>query len=277
MGVPHTLVVEPPEVDAYREAVKQRELLADVVELNLDYKRRYELLDGHGLTKSTGSGPARNFIWDHAKQRGARWHWVMDDNLRAIYRLHENEKHKVLSGAAFRAMEDFTLRYSNVAMSGPNYEMFVPRRDKCPPFTTNTRVYSCNLIRNDLPFRWRGRYNEDTILSLDMLKAGWCTILFNAFLADKMRTQMLGGGNTAEIYDGANKVEGQAYAVHGTTEKSRMLARVHPDCASVVWRFRRVHHHVNYGQFRRHKLIRRDAVTIPSAPDEYGLQLTTVT
>ena len=61
--------------------------------------------------------------------------------------------------------------------------MFVPRKSAdLPPFKANTRIYSCILIDNALPFRWRGRYNEDTDLSLRVLKAGLCTIQFNAFL-----------------------------------------------------------------------------------------------
>ena len=56
-------------------------------------------------------------------------------------------------------MEDFVLRYKNIAMAGPQYTMFVTDRsaNTYPPFTVNTRIYSCNLIRNDVPFRWRGR------------------------------------------------------------------------------------------------------------------------
>lgn len=33
------------------------------------------------------------------------------------------------------------------------------------------RAFPCILIQNDIPFRWRGRYNEDTDLSLRALKA----------------------------------------------------------------------------------------------------------
>lgn len=74
-----------------------------------------------------------------------------------------------------------------------------------PPYVANTKLYSCNLIRTDLPMRWRGRYNEDVILAIDILKAGWCTCQFNAFLQQKMVTQALPGGNTTELYNGAEK------------------------------------------------------------------------
>jgi hypothetical protein len=238
MNCPHYIVVEPHEVDAYRRACVGT--LATIIELDMSYKARYELCDDLGLTKSTGPGPARNFIWDHSIAHGHAWHWVMDDNIRRFYRLNRNTKISCLTPTFWRAMEDFVLRYTNVAMAGPNYMMFKPCREASVPYTTNTRIYSCNLIRNDVPFRWRGRYNEDTILSLDMLKAGWCTVQFNAFLQDKMNTQLLGGGNTAEFY-----------AREGTAPKSEMLKNVHPDVTKLVWRFNRHHHYVDYKRFKQ--------------------------
>lgn len=260
-GTRHTLVVEPQEVAAYQAAVQARSPLATVLPLDMTYKERYRLCDDHGLTKSAGSGPARNFIWDHAAVAGHAWHWIMDDNIQRFYRLHRNEKVQVLTPAFWRPMEDFVLRYTNVAMAGPQYEFFAPRKTRLPPFVANTRIYSCNLIRCDVPFRWRGRYNEDTILSLDLLKAGWCTVLFNTFLQKKVRTQALPGGNTDELYR------------EGTKAKSEMLWREHPDVTRLVVRYGRHHHHVDYRPFRTNALRRRPDATIPAAPDEYGMAL----
>lgn len=205
---------------------------------------------------------------------GHGWHWVMDDNIKAFYRLNRNLKVPVSDGTIFRCMEDFCLRYSNVAMAGPNYFMFASRKSKMPPFVANTRIYSCNLIRNDVPFRWRGRYNEDTILSLDMLKAGWCTIQFNAFLQEKMETQKLPGGNTTEFYLAeGTKLPGQKYADTGTIAKSRMLCEVHPDVSKMAWKFRRWHHHVDYRPFKATKLLLRDDVQVQDGVDDYGMRL----
>ena len=248
-GVRHYLVVEPQEVEAYERAA--RGTLATVLPLDMSYKARYELCDDLGLTRGTGPGPARNFIWDHSIATGHAWHWVMDDNIRRFDRVNRNTQIECLTPAYWRAMEDFVLRYENVAMAGPNYMMFVAMRDKRPPFITNTRIYSCNLIRNDVPFRWRGRYNEDTILSLDMLKAGWCTVQFNAFVQEKIATQTLGGGNTAEFY-----------AKEGTAPKSEMLKRVHPDVTTLVWKFNRHHHHVDYKRFKTPLRRKPDAVLV---------------
>jgi hypothetical protein len=260
IGVPHKIVIEEQEYKDYLAAVNGNK--SKLVVLDLSYKQKYELCDDLGLTKSTGPGPARNFIWDYSKAEGHEWHWVMDDNIKCFRRMTDGARVKVADGAIFKAMEDFVLRYRNIGMAGPNYTMFAFGASKLPPFVLNTRIYSCNLIRNDLPYRWRGRYNEDTILSLDMLKAGWCTVQFNAFLQEKLRTQTIKGGNTEEFY-----------AKEGTLNKSRMQINIHPDVSKVVWKFGRWHHHVNYGPFKKNKLILKPNVSIDKAANEYGMAL----
>lgn len=275
MGVRHHLVVEPQQVDDYQRSVKAMGLLATVLPLDMKFKETYELCDDLGLTKSTGPGPARNFAWEHSKSNGHAWHWVMDDNIKSFMRLNKNMRVKVTASSFWNAMEEFVLRYKNIAMAGPNYTMFAftSQLSALPPFVMNTRIYSCNLIRNDLPYRWRGRYNEDTILSLDMLKAGWCTVQFNALLQQKLGTQVIPGGNTAEFYHAEGKlVDGKQYAAGGTDEKSKMLVRVHPDVCELVWKFGRVHHYVDYLPFKRHLLIRKSDAT-KRADAEYGMKL----
>lgn len=277
LGVKHFIVVEPQQVEDYQRAARAMNLLANILPLDMSYKDRYQLCDDLGHLRSTGPGPARNFAWDHSIAHGFAWHWVMDDNIRSFRRLNQNEKVKVNNGAMFRAMEDFVLRYLNVAMAGPNYFMFASARTKMPPFVTNTRIYSCNLIRNDLAFRWRGRYNEDTILSLDMLKAGWCTVQFNAFLQEKMQTQAMKGGNTEAFYHAeGTKKAGQKYTDTGTLAKSMMLAAVHPDVSKVVWRFGRHHHHVDYSSFKNNRLIRKPDIQIGPEVNNFGMELVRV-
>lgn len=260
MRRPHFIVVEPSEVDAYTQAANA---YAKVIPLNMNYKADYELLDDRGLTASTGPGPARNFAWDMALESGHCWHWVMDDNIDGFFRLNRNLKVPCKTSRMFDAMEDFCSRFTKVTMAGPNYFKFIERRAPRYPFRHNTRIYSCNLIRNSAPFRWRGRYNEDTILSLDMLKAGYSTIQFNAFLQDKRTTQQMKGVNTGEFY-----------AKEGTLLKSQMLVDAHPDVSSVKWRFSRWHHHVDYTRFQTRPLeLREEWRGRKLPPDEYGMKL----
>ena len=219
LNVPFHVIVEEQQYNDYAAVVDPRNILV----LDKKYQRDSETLDNFGETKSKGAGPARNFAWDHSIANGHAWHWVMDDNIRKFSRLNRNNKTHFGDGSVFFVMEEFCLRYKNIAMAGPNYDMFVPRKYKRAPFFTNTRIYSCNLIRNDVPYRWRMRMNEDTDLSLQMLKGGWCTILFNAFVQDKMTTQVVSGGNTTEFY-----------ADEGTLWKSQMLVDAHPDVTTLM-------------------------------------------
>jgi len=262
MKVPYHIVIEEQEYPQYVAVIDKDKILV----LDKAYQRDYDTFDTLGDTKSKGPGAARNFVWDHAISKGAGWHWVMDDNIRRFVRFNKNIQITVKTGSIFKAMEDFVNRYTNVAMAGPNYFMFIPRKKNTyPPFILNTRIYSCNFIRNDLPYRWRGRYNEDTDLSLRMLKDKWTTIQFNAFLQEKMPTQHIKGGNTKEFY-----------AKEGTYPKSRMQVAMHPDVSRLTWRFGRCHHYVDYKPFKNNKLYRKPDITISEDINEYGMKLRTV-
>lgn len=253
MSVPYQLIVEGSERNQYAERYD-----CPIHVLPQYYLDSYETCDDLGETKSKGPGAARNFAWDLAKADGFKRHWVMDDNLDAFHYLNRNRKWEVRSGKTLAAAEDFVDRYSNVPVAGLNYYSFCKRTDAVPPFVANTRIYSCLLIENNAPYRWRGRYNEDTDLSLRVLKDGLCTIQFNAFLCGKVTTQRMKGGNTKEFYDG-----------EGTLPKSQMIADLHPDVAKVVWRFNRWHHHVDYKPFKKNALIR--IMDVPEGINNYGI------
>jgi len=261
MGVPYKIVVEEDQLPMYQAEVGIDKCLV----LPQRYLNEYDTCDDLGDSKSKGPGAARNFVWDHATETGAKRHWVMDDNLDAFHRLNRNIKRESDTPAIFAAMEDFVDRYENVPVAGPNYYSFVKASDGVPAFVTNTRIYSCLLIQNDAPYRWRGRYNEDTDLSLRVLKDGLCTIQFNAFLQGKVTTQRMKGGNTDEFY-----------ALEGTKAKSQMLADLHPDVAKVVWRFNRWHHHVNYRPFSSNRLIKKKDIVVPEGINNYGMELVDV-
>jgi len=242
MGLRHNIVVEPQEVEIYKDA--SRGLLARIIELDMSYKEKYDYCDKYGTSIATGSGPARNFIWDHSISEGHEWHWIMDDNIKGFGIKKNGKRGRTNNPLFWTCMEQFMHRYENVVMGGPNYTFFVFGTNK--PFHANTRIYSCNFIKNNIPFRWRGRYNEDTILSLDILKKGYCTTLFNGFIQYKMGTQCVKGGNTDTVYK------------HGTFAKSKMMESTHGDVAKVTLRYGRWHHFVNYNKFKKTKFIKKE-------------------
>lgn len=230
MGVRYSIVVEPQEYEAYSRVIDKNKILT------LPFKNLGQ-----------GSIPARNWVWEHSIRSGHKRHWILDDNLSNFIMRSDSSKIKCLTGNIFCAAEDYVDRYTNVGLAGFNYQQFVLDGTQQSPVTLNTRIYSCILIDNSLTHRWRGKYNEDTDLSLRILKDGLCTILFNAFLVIKASTMKMQGGNTDEVYQGGLKR--LAFA--------ESLQEQHPDVVRVVRRFGRWHHLVNYHSFHDNKLLLR--------------------
>lgn len=247
LNVPYHIVIEPQEYDQYAAVIDPSKIL---------------VLPFSNLGQ--GSIPARNWVWEHSIAQGAERHWILDDNIRAFYRLYKNQRIYAKTGAIFAAAETFVDRYDNVALAGFQYKMFASDKQKSPPFLLNTRIYSCILIKNDIPYRWRGRYNEDTDLSLRALKDGWCTVLFYAFLADKLATMRIKGGNTDELY-----------ADDGRLKMAQSLVEQHPDVVTITQKWGRYQHQVNYRPFKGNRLRLKKGVVIPEGSDEFGMQLKT--
>jgi len=258
LGIKYRIVVEKHEFENYANFIDSKNLLI----LPQKYLDEYDTFSNLGDINKKGPGAARNFCWDNSISEGAKRHWVFDDNVSCFYRLNRNRRLPVEDGTMFRVMEDFVDRYENIAIAGPNYLSYAPDRCKLAPYSLNTRIYSMLLIDNKIPYRWRGRYNEDTDLSLRALKDGLCTCQFNAFLGDKATTQTMQGGNTAEFYE-----------QEGTKNKSQMLVDMHPDVARIVWRFERWHHEVNYDPYKRNKLKLIEGITIEDKINNYGMEL----
>lgn len=244
MRVPYRIVVEPQEHDQYAAVIDPAKIL---------------VLPFSDLGQ--GSIPARNWVWEHSISEGHERHWILDDNIRYFHWFNRNRRWVVKSGATFRAAEEFVDRYENVAMAGMQYEKFAPVKVKHrAPFVTNTRIYSCILLSNAIPHRWRGRYNEDTDLSLRVLKDGWCTILFYAFLAEKAATMSMKGGNTDELYQG-----------DGRLKMAQSLQQQHPDVTKIAWKWGRWQHVVNYRPFKGNKLRLKPGMVVPKGVNNFGL------
>jgi len=252
MEVPYKIVVRAEEYEKYIKVFGKEKVL----KCPQKFIDEYETCDDLGESKSKGSGPQRNYGGYHSKEHGYDYHWIMDDNIDGFFLYKDNRQIKLNSGAFFRIMENFVLKYKNIGMAGPQYKLFIPRKAKVAPLIFNTRIYSCNLINNNTPWKWRGRYNEDTIFSLDLLKDGYCTVLFNILLQNKTPTQIIKGGNTEILYG------------KGTYTKSQLLKDAHPDVTEVKFKFHRWHHEVDYSIFKQIKLIPQDEDKLPSDINE---------
>lgn len=249
INVPYRIVIEPQEFIKYSEHIDSKKILT---------------LPFSNLGQ--GSIPARNWVWEHSIKEGYTHHWILDDNIAWFARIHKNKKTRVSNGLCFKITEDFSLRYTNVALSGLQYEMFIPANGKSKPVVFNTRIYSCILIRNDIPFRWRGKYNEDTDLSIRALKQGWCTILMQAFVCKKMTTMKMKGGNTDLLYK-------QDKSFDGRLEMAKSLQKQHPEITTIKWKWGRWQHEVDYSSFKKNKLIKKQGLKLENKANNYGLEL----
>ncbi len=247
--VPFRLVVEPAEEATYRAAFPTANLLVTP-------RNEMRLLG------------VRNWIRDVSIEEGAVRHWQLDDNIIEFRRLYRGKRIPVHAGAALRVCEEFTDRYTNIGVSGLNYQMFIRPDTTWTPFYLNCHVYSCSLISNEMPYRWRLVYNDDTDLCLQVLAGGLCTVALNVFMANKEKTMVVGGGNTADLYQG-----------DGRLRMAKALERAWPGVVKTKRRFNRPQHVIRgaWAGFDT-PLIRRTDVDFDALPavDEFGLDLVQV-
>jgi len=213
-NVPFSIVVEPQDEPAYANQFGAERLL--VLDRN----------DG-GLIY------VRNWIKAHSIELGFERHWQLDDNIRTLKTWYRGKRLPCDAGLALSVCEDFTDRYENIAVSGLNYDTFARSGTSQPrePFWLNVHVYSCTLVNNAIPYAWRSVYNDDTDLCLQALAGGWCTVLLNAFMAEKLHTMKISGGNTDALYQG-----------DGRLRMARALERLWPGVVTTQRRFKRPQH-----------------------------------
>ena len=247
MNVPYRIVIEEQEYDNYAAVIDPKKILV------LPFRNQ-------GLIAS------RCWIMEHSISLGTKRHWQIDDNVSCFYWKKGNNYHRVTTGITFKAAEDFTDRYENIAYSGMQYHMFAPKKNKCSgPFLLNTRIYSCTLVNNSIPYRWRSVYNDDTDVSLMALKDGWCTVLFYAFLIHKQPTMKIKGGNTESLYKLDN--------ADGRLLMAQALQKLHPDVVKITRKWGRWQHQVDYRPFKANRLIKKEGIVIPEGVNNYGMVL----
>lgn len=247
-GIDFLIAVEPQEYELYTNHLPKKNILK---------------LPFSNLGK--GSYPARNHCWEHSIKNGHAAHWLFDDNIRGFYRLHKGNRYRLAAKTAFQYSEEFFNRYLNLEILGFNYRYLIAPEEK-KPLLINGHVYSGMLIKNEIPYRWRLKYNEDVDLCLQVLTNGGCTVNLNTFLIDKISTaSKLRGGNQDELYKGNDP--------NKKFEKAYTLKRMWPDIAEITKRYNRPHHYVNWGQFK-HKLKRDPNIDWQKLEENGNIKLT---
>lgn len=225
-GVDYLIAVEPQEYDLYCKSLGRNRVL----------KLPFSNL---GL----GSYPARNFCWEHAKNLGYKYHFLFDDNIQNFAKWINGKRKKWDEIKTALLYIERNANKTDVDISGfeePNFVVRVPKS----PFKYNCHVYSAMLIKCDLPYRWRLKYNEDIDLCLQVLHNGGTTSSCVYYMADKVSTsQKMKGGNQTDLYKGNDPKKNLL--------KAKMLEAVWPQYTRTVIRFGRHHHLINWKVFKK--------------------------
>ena len=252
-GVDFKILVEPQEYDNYCKSVGEQYVL----------KLPFSNL-------GVGSYPARNFAWEDSISKGFKRHWLFDDNIYRARRITKGKKIPINSELALKIAEDFTDRYTNIGITGFNYCYFVvPGSSDKKPYYLNVHAYSCMLMLNDVPYRWRLKYNEDVDLCLQYLDNNYCTILLNAVAMDKVSTvAKMKGGNQTDLY--------KNNAHDKKVLKAKSLEEIWPQYAQTIMRFGRPHHFVDWKKHFHQQLKRDPNIDFDSfnKVDNYNMKLT---
>ena len=225
-NIDYLIAVEPQEKDEYIKALGENRVLV------LPFSNL-------GL----GSYPARNFCWEHAKANGHKYHWMFDDNFLMFKKWVNSKRVRIENILDAIKYVELNADKTNVDITGferPEFCCKVPNK----PFKYNCHVYSAMLIKNELPYRWRLKYNEDIDLCLQVLHNGGTTSSCVYYMAKKTDTgQKMKGGNQTELYKGNAKEK--------KILKAKMLEAVWPQYAKTVIRFNRPHHLVDWKVFKK--------------------------
>lgn len=225
-GIDYLIAVEPQEAEDYKKSLgKKRVLVLPFSNLGL------------------GSYPARNYCWEHSKANGYKYHWLFDDNIREWRKWILAKRKKWIDiNSALRFVEIYTNK-NNIDINGFEKLTFSVKPPK-KPFKLNCHVYSTLLIKNELKYRWRLKYNEDIDLCLQVLHNGGTTASCVYYLAEKVSTsQKMKGGNQTELYKNNDPKKNLL--------KAKMLEAVWPQYTKTVIRFGRHHHLIDWKVFKK--------------------------
>lgn len=187
-GIPHHLVVEPHDYDAYAKRYPKEVLLPTPID-------------------NIGLAGVRNFCIDHSKEAGHAWHWCLDDNILGFDRLVDGKRQRVPARNVLSVIEQTVGWFDNVGAATPCNTMWMFAQAGKPPVSYNRTISCCMLLNNHAEGRFRSGMPVDADKTLQMLQKGWSTIVFTHLGYHKMDTGRMRGGLTETEYQGDGRLE----------------------------------------------------------------------
>ena len=183
-GIDVKIVIEPQDREKYKEKYEKYILVMEKNDQGIAY--------------------VRNWCKKHALNNKDKFHWQIDDNIRA-FRRRENKKNiRCKAIPCLQEVEDFICEYKNIGIVGLRHTMYAFSQKQY--LSLNQQVYSCVLVNNYINVWWRDNCVEDTDYSLQILFENYCTIIFNTLLIEKPPTMQMKGGNTEIAYGGDGRL-----------------------------------------------------------------------
>lgn len=152
------IAVEPSEVGEY-SSIYGRDRILDIKE------------------NSRGLAYSRNFCMRHAESLGFSYCWQLDDDLTAFYLRRNGKNEKCKASEAMQYIEQAIFQYANIAAAGLKHCVFAWSEKR--PISINRQVYTAQIIRTNTGKYFRPGTISDADFNMQILAAGWCTVLFN--------------------------------------------------------------------------------------------------
>ncbi len=159
MKLYHYLFIEVDEVDKYKNWVN-RDYCKVVVCKN------YSKLEDGGT-------PMRNKLIEYWVDRGEDFIWMLDDNIKYFTRNHMGMKFRFHSPKMFEVIETFCNRYSNIGVVSLYDDQMQASKE---PLQLNTQCFSALFINITTGIRFRFKYNEDHLFTVDNICNGYVSI-----------------------------------------------------------------------------------------------------
>ena len=120
---------------------------------------------------------SRQFCKDHSTEAGDRYHWQLDDDIRSFLSRNPGEKTGHPSASdALCAIEHEVLKYTNIGQAGMNQNSFPPG---VSPIKVNHLPVQAFMVNNRVESKFRTRIMNDFDFTLQVLREGWCTFMFD--------------------------------------------------------------------------------------------------
>lgn len=175
-GIPFKLVVEKDDAPHYQERFGASWVIV--------------------LPKSSqGIGYAREFINTYSRQKKEPFHWQLDDDIRSFEVRTGKRNVKTAAALVLAEAEKRIDGFENIGLVGLRHSVFAWSTKKQISF--NIPCCSCFLVNNKTPAGFNTAIIEDIDFTMQVLFAGFCTLVFNRLLFTPEPVGKTEGGNQA--------------------------------------------------------------------------------